>query len=55
VTEREAMERAMIAVRKILAQSKDPRTTLGRMGPSSVAFHAAWAAVDAYRKALEET
>ena len=49
--EREAMQAATVAVRKILAQSKNPRTVLGRMSPSSVAFHAAWEAIrvhDAY-------
>jgi hypothetical protein len=49
--ERDAMWRATLAARQVIAQSKNPRTTLGRMSPSGVAFHAAWAAVDAYRTA----
>ncbi len=50
-TDREVMAEATLAVRRILAQSKDPRTRLGRMSPSGVAFHAAWAAIKVWRDA----
>ncbi len=52
--EQEAMRKATLAVRQVIAQSKNPRTMLGRMSASAVAFHAAWAAIDAYRRAHEE-
>jgi hypothetical protein len=49
----EAMQAATQAALKIIAQSKNPRTTLGRMRPSAVAFHAAWAAIRAYEDCLD--
>jgi hypothetical protein len=52
--EQAAMRAATEAVRKILAQAKNPRTTLGRMSPTSVAYHAAWAAIEAHRDVLEK-
>jgi len=52
--EQEAMRKATLAVRQVIAQSKNPRTALGKMSASSVAFHAAWAAIDAHRRAHEE-
>lgn len=51
--EQAAMRAATEAVRKILAQAKNPRTVLGRMSPTGVACHAAWAAIEAHRDALE--
>ena len=51
--EREAMRAATVAARKIIAQSKNPRTILGRMSPTSVAFHAAWAAIRAHDDYLD--
>jgi hypothetical protein len=53
--EQKAMRAATIAVRKILATAKNPRTILGQMSPTSVAFHAAWAAIQAHREALQST
>ena len=44
---------ATLAVRQVLAQAKNPSTTLGKMKPTSVAYHAAIAAVEAHRKVLE--
>lgn len=52
--EQAAMRAAADAVRKILAQAKNPRTVLGRMSPSGVAYHAAWAAIEAHRDTLEK-
>ena len=52
--EQVAMRAATLAVRQIFAQAKNPNTTLGRMSPTSVAFHAAWAAIQAHRDALEK-
>ncbi len=52
--EAEAMRAATLAVRQVIAQSKNPRTMLGRMSASSVAFHAAWAAIDAHRRVHEK-
>lgn len=51
--EQEAMEAATLAVRKILAQSKDPRTSMSRYSPASVAFHAARAAIRAHEAYLD--
>ena len=48
------MRAATLAVRQVLAQAKNPRTTLGRMKPGSVAYHAAWAAIEAHRITLEK-
>ena len=50
--EQAAVWAATLAVRKILAQAKNPATTLGRMRPTSVAYHAAWAAIETHRNAL---
>jgi hypothetical protein len=52
--EQEAMAAAANAAMKIITASKNPRTVLGRMPPTAVAFHAAWAAVNAHRRALED-
>jgi hypothetical protein len=52
--EQAAMRAATLAVRQILAQAKNPRTILGRMSPTGVAFHAAWAAIEAHRAELEK-
>ena len=43
------------AARSILAQAKKPRTVLGQMPPTGVAYHAARAAIEAHREALEVT
>lgn len=51
--EQEAMEAAALAARKIIAQSKNPRTVMGRYSPASVAFHAAWAAIRAHDACLD--
>jgi hypothetical protein len=47
-----AMWAATLAARQVIAQSKDPRTALGRMSPTSVAYHTAWAAIEAYHGTL---
>lgn len=52
-TEREANWAATLAVRQVLAQAKNPRTALGRMSPTGVAYHAALAAIEAHRSAPE--
>jgi len=44
---------ATLATRRIIAQSKNTRTTLGKMSPTGIAFNAAWAAIDAYRKVYD--
>lgn len=44
-----AMQAATAAVRQVIAQSKNPNTILGRMSPTSVALHAALAAIQAHR------
>lgn len=46
------MQAATLAVRQVLAQAKNPRTRLGRMSPTSVAYHAARAAIEAHREAM---
>jgi hypothetical protein len=46
------MGAAALAVRKLLAASKNPRTVLGQMRPGPVAFHAAYEAVTVYRETL---
>lgn len=51
--EQRAMWAATVAVRKILAQAKNPRTIVGKAEPTVVAYHVALAAVVAYRKTLE--
>lgn len=50
-SEQAAYWAATLAARQVLAQAKNPRTLLGRMPPTSVAFHAAWAAIQAYKEA----
>lgn len=50
--EQKAMWAATIAARKILTSAKDPRTLLGRMKPTTIAYHAARAAVDAHTETL---
>lgn len=47
------MAAAVAAVRKVLAQAKNPRTRIGKMTPTGVAFQVAYAAVTAHRDALE--
>ena len=49
-----AMWAATKATRQILAAAKNPRTLLGRMPPTSVAFHAAYAAVKAFEESMRE-
>jgi hypothetical protein len=51
--EQRAVSAATLAARQVIAQSKNPRTTLGKMGASSVAYHAAIAAIDAYQKVMK--
>ena len=51
--EQMAMYAATLAVRKLLASAKNRRTLLGRMQPTAVAYHAAYAAVTAYRETSE--
>jgi hypothetical protein len=48
--EQVAMGAATLAVRKILASAKNPRTLLGKASPTMVAFHAAYEAVSVYRE-----
>ena len=48
--EQVAMGAATLAVRKILASAKNPRTLLGRARPGHVAFITAWEAVTTYRE-----
>lgn len=43
-----AMGEATVAARKMIAQSKDSRTVLGRMKPTSVAYHVAYVSVATY-------
>lgn len=49
--ERLAMAEAMKAVERLIAQSKNPRTTMGKHRPRAVAFHVAFAAVTTYIEA----
>lgn len=46
--------RATVAVRQLLAQSKNPKTTLGRMSATGVAYHAAWKAIAVWEEAQEQ-
>ncbi len=48
----QAIWAATLAVRRVLAQAKNPKTTLGRMDPTGVAYHAALAAIEAHSKVL---
>lgn len=48
-----AMRAATDAAMRVIATSKNPGTVLGRMRPRGVAFHAAYAVVEAYRAAVE--
>lgn len=47
-----AMWAATLAARQVIAQSKNPRTTIGKYPPTSVAYHAADAAVRAFEQSL---
>lgn len=47
--EEKAMWAATLAARQVIAQSKNPATTLGQYPATTVAFHAAWAAIHAHR------
>lgn len=47
------MRAATLAVRQIIAQSKNPATTLGQMSPSGVAFHAAWEAIRVHHEVYD--
>jgi hypothetical protein len=47
--EEQAMRAAAKAARKVIAQSRNRKTALGQMKPGRVAFHVAWASVQAYR------
>jgi len=47
-----AMWKATLAARNVIAQSKNPRTTIGKYPPTTVAFHVAWAAVTAFELEL---
>lgn len=49
-----AIWRATRAVRQLLAQSKNPKTTLGRMSATGVAYHAAWKAIEIWEEAQEQ-
>lgn len=51
----EAMSAATTAAKQVIAQSKNPRTTLGKMRPDGVAYHAAYAAITAYEGSLERS
>ena len=48
---RHAVWEATKAVRKILATAKNPRTLLHGYRPTALAYHAAWAAIEAYEAA----
>lgn len=50
--EQTAITDATNQVRQLLAQSKDPRTVLGRARPTVVAYHATLAAITAYQETL---
>lgn len=44
--EQQAYWAATLAVRQLIAQSKNPRNLIGRMSPTAVAYHAARAAIE---------
>lgn len=50
-----AMSAATAAAKQVIAQSKNPRTTLGKMRPDGVAYHAAYAAITAYEGSMERS
>lgn len=52
--EQRAMNAATLAVRQVIAQSKNPLTTLGNYPPTTVAYHAAWAAITAHQQTYDE-
>jgi predicted RNA-binding Zn-ribbon protein involved in translation (DUF1610 family) len=47
------MQAATRAALLVLAKSKDPRTLLSKMRPTSIAYHTAWAAVTAYQAEID--
>jgi hypothetical protein len=47
------MGAATIAARKVLAQAKNPRTLLSTYSATGIAYHAAYAAIEAYKTAKE--
>ena len=53
IEEDRALAAASLAVRRVLATAKNPRTLLHTYSPSSIAYHAAYAAIQTYKTALE--
>jgi hypothetical protein len=51
----QALWTATLAVRQVLAQSKNPSTMLGQATPTAIAWHAAYAAVTAYEQTMTMT
>jgi hypothetical protein len=54
ISRQAAIWQATLAVRQLLAQSKNPKTTLGRMSATAVAYHAAWRAIAIWEEAQEQ-
>lgn len=51
--ESRAIGAATIAVRRVLATAKNPRTLLHTYSPTSIAYHAAYEAIRAYQAAMQ--
>lgn len=47
-----AYRRAASAALRVISLSKNPRTMIGRLSPSAVAWHAAYDAVKAYERTM---
>lgn len=50
----QALFAATLATRRVIATSKNPRTVLGQMSPTGVAYHAALEAINVYRALMGE-